>query len=102
MPHIFEQPCAARRPHSGLVLIKDHGLASGNAQGRKNPDKLAAKLVHAGVAGVAMMEWERVEMARILKMSGPVFSRRPGVNQYQSRVAALSGKHLRVQQKFNV
>src|SRR6516165_6832235 len=102
MSYIFKQPCSTRRPHPRLVFVKDHSLAPGNAQRRKNPGKLAVELVHAGVAGIAMMEWEGIEMPGHLKMSRPVFSRRPCVNQYDSRVTVSSGKPLSANQKFNV
>ena len=64
MSRVFERPLAARRAHSGFILVKHDGLAAGDSERRKYPLELRAELRDAALGGIGMMKRERIEVSR--------------------------------------
>src|SRR6266851_4551196 len=100
MAHVFQRPRAPRRAHPGIVLVKNDSILVRNSERREDPGELSPKLAQPSLAGVAMMERERVEMARAFDMTCPVVSRRPCVDEHRRRAAPMGREPLRIDQQF--
>src|SRR5712692_2811445 len=96
MSRVFERPRAARRAHSGFILVKHDGFAAGDSERREYPLELRIELGDAPLGGVGMMKRERIEMARILRMPRPEILGGSRVDQHQARVVPMLAKPSRI------
>src|SRR5712692_6857625 len=96
MAHVFRRPRAPRRAHPGIVLVENDGILVRDSERREDPCELSAKLAQPSLAGVAMVERERVEMACALEMTCPVVSGRLCVDEHHRRVAPMVREPLRI------
>src|SRR5581483_11816851 len=98
MPHPFEQPYPARRPHPGFVLVEHHRLFAGDAELGEDPFELSAEFRGAAFVGIVVVEGKRIEMASAADMSLPVVLRRAGVDEDDVGVASMFTVPSRVNQ----
>src|ERR1700730_9260836 len=100
MSRVFERPRAARRAHSGFILVEHHGFLLADSERREYPLQLRAELRDAALGGVGMMKRERIEMTRALKMPGAEILGGSSVDEHQAGVATMLAQPSRIDQHF--